>query len=77
MSKTAILEELPTLTAEDRHDIRIRLAELDQDEWLDEGELTVADKRVIEDRVADLERNPAASIPWAVAEGRLTSRFGK
>ena len=77
MSKTEILEELPKLTAEDRHDIRLRLAELDQDDWLDDGALSPDEKRVIEERVADLERNPAASIPWAVAEDRLTSRFGK
>lgn len=77
MSKTEILEELPKLTAEDRQDIRMRLAELDHDDWLDDGELSPEEKRVIEERVADLERNPAASIPWAVAEARLTSRFGK
>ena len=77
MSKTAILEELPKLTAEERQEIRLRMAELDGDDWLDDGELSQEEKRVIEERVADLERNPAASIPWAVAEARLTARFGK
>jgi len=77
MSKTAILEELPTLTVEDRHDIWMRLAELDRADWFDEGVLTDREKKVVEDRVADLERYPTTSIPWAVAEARLTSRFGK
>ena len=71
------MEELPTLTADDRQDIRMRLAELDHDEWFDDGELTPEEKATIEYRVADVERNPATSIPWAVAEARLTSRFGK
>lgn len=35
MSKTEILEELPKLTKTERQEIRLRLAELDSDEWLD------------------------------------------
>jgi len=76
MSKNEILEALPRLTAEDRQDIRMRLAELDQDDWLD-TELTDEEKKMIEHRVADFDQNPAASISWAVAEDRLTTRFGK
>ena len=77
MSKSAILDELPTLTAEDRQEIRLRMAELDHDDWLDDGELTAEDKKLIEQRVLDFERNPGVSISWAVAETRLTSRYGK
>ena len=77
MTKTEILEELPKLTDEERREIRLRLAELDHDEWFDDGELTDEEKKLIEDRVADLERNPGISIPWAVAEARLSARFGK
>ena len=76
MTKTEILEELPKLTEEERKEIRLRLAELDRDEWLDDGELTDEEKKLIEGRVADLDRNPGASIPWAVAQARLSSRFG-
>ena len=77
MSKTEILEELPKLTPADRQEIRLRLAELDQDDWVDDGELTDEEKKEIERRIADVERNPETSIPWAVAEARLTARFGK
>ena len=33
-SKTEILQEPPKLTQEERQDVRMRLAELDQDNWL-------------------------------------------
>jgi hypothetical protein len=39
MSKTEILEELPKLTKTERQEIRLRLAELDGDDWLDDEEL--------------------------------------
>ena len=43
MSKPEILEELPKLTKTERQEIRLRLAELDGDDWLnDEEPLTVA-----------------------------------
>ena len=38
MSKTEILEELPKLTKMERQEIRLRLAELDGDDWLDDEE---------------------------------------
>ena len=38
MSKAEILRELPKLTKEERKEIRLKLAELDPDEWLDEGD---------------------------------------
>ncbi len=34
MSKTEILEELPNLTPEEREEIRLKLAELNGNEWL-------------------------------------------
>ena len=48
MSKTDILEELPKLTKE-RQEIRLRLAELDTDDWLDdEDPLTFHEKALLE-----------------------------
>jgi hypothetical protein len=77
MTKTAILDELPRLTVEERQEIRLKLAELDHDDWLDDGELTDEEKRLIERRVREMEQTPEASIPWKVAETRLHSRYGK
>ena len=36
MSKVEILQELPKLTPEERKEIRLKLAELDDDNWLDD-----------------------------------------
>jgi hypothetical protein len=36
MSKIEILGELPKLTPEERQEVRLRLAELDREDWLDE-----------------------------------------
>jgi hypothetical protein len=71
MSKAEILQELPKLTKEERKEIRLKLAQLDPDEWLDEDE-----KALLEKRLEDMERHPEKSIPWTEAEGRLKARFG-
>lgn len=74
ISKTDILEELPKLTVEERREVRLRLAELDQEDWLDDGELSDGQKALIEGRTTNFERHPETSIPWAVAENRIKLR---
>ena len=71
MSKAEIIAELPNLKPEERQELRLRLAELDGDDWLDEGELTEAERALIEERFLDLEANPQTSIPWKEAKARL------
>ncbi len=75
MSKTEILQELAKLTPEERQEVRLRLAELDQDDWLDEKALTHAEKALVEERFRDLEVNPQTSLPWAEAKARLLAPF--
>ena len=75
MSKADILRELPKLTPEERQEVRVRLAELDQDHWLDAGLLTDSEKALIEERFRELEANPDASIPWEEAKARLLAPF--
>ena len=72
MSKTEILEELPKLTKMERQEIRLRLAELDSEDWLDD-----------EDPLTDHERRysthalpPTQKIRTQVALGkRLRAEF--
>lgn len=71
MSKIEILRSLPKLTPEERQELRLRLAELDQDDWLDQGLLTEAEKSLIEERFRDLEASPHTSVPWEEGKGRL------
>jgi putative addiction module component (TIGR02574 family) len=78
MSKTEILEELPKLTSEERHEIRLKLAELDGDGWLDDDDpLTDEQKALLEARLADMEQYPEKSIPWEEAKKRIETRFRK
>lgn len=78
MSKAEIFEEIAKLTKEERREIRLKLAELDSDEWLDEDDpLTDEEKTVLEKRLEDMEKHPEKSIPWAEAEARLKARFGQ
>ena len=68
MSKTEILEQLPKLTPEERYEIRLKLAELDGDRWLDDDDpLTDEQKSLLDGRLADMEQNPDTSIPWEEA----------
>jgi len=77
MSKAEIIEGLPLLSLEERREVQARLDELEEGEWLDEGQLTDAEKAVIAARLEECERNPGAFIPWEQAEARLKGRFGE
>lgn len=78
MSKTEILEELPKLTKDERFEIRLKLAELDGDAWLDDDDpLTDEQKALLEARLADVELHPEKSISWHEAKRRLEERFVK
>lgn len=78
MGKTEILEELPKLTSEERYEIRLKLAELDGDDWLDDDDpLTDEEKALIESRIEAHEKNPDAAIPWEEVKARLNRRLGE
>jgi putative addiction module component (TIGR02574 family) len=65
MNKTEILAELPKLSSAERHEIRLKIAELDGDDWLDDDDpLTDQQKALIESRIEAHERNPETAIPW-------------
>jgi putative addiction module component (TIGR02574 family) len=71
-------KDIPKLTKEERHEIRVKLAEMDSDGWLDEDDpLSDADKALLETRLEDMEKHPEKSIPWEEAEARLKARFGE
>jgi hypothetical protein len=76
MSKTEILEELPKLTKTDRQEIRLRLAELDSDDWLDDEEpLTIQEKALLEARLVAYAKDPDAGSTWEEVEGRIRARL--
>ncbi len=71
MSKAEILEELPKLSPEDHAEIRAKLDELSGDTWLDDGALTDDEKRLLDERLDECERNPDSFVPWAEAKARI------
>ena len=77
MSKAEILAELPKLTREERREVVKKVHEIDGDDWLDEGELSYAEKALLEARLAEHERNPGSAIPWSAFEARLAQRLGE
>ena len=78
MSKTEILEELPKLTSAERHEIRVELAELEGDDWLDDDDpLTDEHKQLIESRIEAHEKDPNTAIPWEEVRARLNRRLGE
>ena len=77
MSKTEILAELPKLTREERRKVVMNFHEIDGDDWLDEGELSVGQKAMLEARLAEHQRNPGGAIPWSEFEARLYRRLAE
>ena len=75
MSKTEILEELPKLTKTERQEIRLRLAELDSDDWLDDEALTVHEKSLLEARLATYAQDPDAGTTWEEVARRIRARL--
>ena len=72
MSKTEILEELPKLTKTERQEIRLKLAELDNDEWLDdEDPLTIHEKALLEARLTAYAADRDTGRTWEEVEGRI------
>ena len=78
MSKAEILAEIPKLTAQEREEIYLKLAELDGDKWMDADDpLTDVDKALIESRIEAHEKNPHTAIPWEEVDARLKQRLGE
>lgn len=76
MSKSEILAELPKLTPAERQEIRLQLARLDGELWLDAAEpLTDAEKALLDSRLAAYELDPDAGSSWEEVESRLRARL--
>ncbi|MCC6573085.1 MAG: addiction module protein [Planctomycetes bacterium] len=78
MSTTEIIKALSKLSPRDLKKVRAKIDELSGEEWIDgDDPLTDAQKRMIEKRIADHERDPKSAIPWEEFDQRLKRRLGK
>ena len=76
MSTAEILEELAKLTPDERAEITAKIREIDGTEWLD-PELTDEDKRILDERLAEYEKNPDAGSTWEEVEARIRAKLGR
>lgn len=76
MSKAEILEELPKLTPAERQEVRLKLAALDGEQWLDADDpLTDAEKALLDARLAAYEKDPDPGSSWEEVEARIRARL--
>ncbi len=76
MSKTESLAELPKLTPAERQEVRLKLTQLDGEEWLDTNEpLTDTEKALLDARLAAYEKDPDAGRSWEEVEARIRARL--
>ena len=76
MSKADILAELPKLTPAERQEVRLKLARLDGEEWLDTDDpLTDAEKALLDARLAAYEKDSDAGSSWEEVEARIRARL--
>jgi hypothetical protein len=71
MSFAEVLEELPTLTFEQRQMLIRRAVELDG------PMLSTEDDALVEERLAGHHANPNSSLPFDEVKARLSARFPK
>jgi putative addiction module component (TIGR02574 family) len=77
MSKAEIFDELPKLGPQDRAETQARLDELAGPGWLDDGELTDEEKRLLDSRLDECERDPSSFVPWEEAKARIMASLNQ
>jgi len=75
MSTAEILAELPKLKAEDLAVIQAKLDELAGDVWLDDRELSDADKAALNEGLAQYQANPEAGDSWEQVKARIQAKL--
>ena len=76
MSKTEIVDASPKLTKAERQEIRLKSAERDSDDWIDdEDSLTAEEKAHLETRLAAYANDPDAGSTWEEVKSRIRARL--
>ena len=77
MGKAEILAELPSLKAEERRQVFERLCELEEQDLLHGVGPTDEEKRLLDDALAEFERDGNPGTPWRDVLNRLRSPGGR
>jgi putative addiction module component (TIGR02574 family) len=75
MSLAEILDELPRLTPEQRHQVAEKVLALEGDWIEDDDALSPEERHLVESRLAAHDRDPASALPWEDVKARLLTRF--
>lgn len=70
-----MMEAFPKLTPEERSEVQARLGKLAGQGWMDGGELTDKDKRLLDSRLDECERNPSGFVPWEQARAHISANL--
>jgi hypothetical protein len=73
MSKAEILAELPKLKAEERTQVFERLCQLQEDDLLNGVGPTAEEKNLLDEALAEYQRDGNRGTPWRQALQRLRS----
>jgi hypothetical protein len=74
VSKAEILSELPKLPAEEREQVLRKLCELQEEDIVRRPGPEVAEKKILDDALAELERDGKPGTPWREVLRRLRSK---
>jgi putative addiction module component (TIGR02574 family) len=75
MSKSEILAQLPHLNRDELAEVQAKLDELAGEVWLDDGELSDADKKALDAALAEYRKNPNAGSSWEQVRARIGARL--
>lgn len=76
MTKQEIIAELPTLSPQDRFEIRMKIVEMDDDGQFDDDDaLTPEQMAMIDSRMAEYARNSSSAIPLDEFKSRILRRI--
>ena len=73
MSKADILAELPKLKAEERTQVFERLCEVQELDLLRDDGPTTQEKKLLDEALAEFERDGQPGVPWREALHRVRS----
>jgi len=77
MSTAEILDQLPKLTLNELAQVQAKLDELAGEAWLDDGELSDAEKADLDAALAEYKENPNSGSTWEEVEARIRERFAQ
>lgn len=75
MGKSEIIAQLPELSPEDLAEVQAKLDELAGDAWQDGGELSDADRQVLDEALAAYQALPDAGSSWDEVKARVQARL--